>query len=327
MKGMVLKNLNSDIQSGNFKSLYLLYGDENYLLKSYKETFKKTLSGDNEFNYEYFEGKHTDIDRFIDAVNTVPFMADKRCIIAEDTGWFKSSPDKLVEFITKIPQSSVVVFIDREVDKRGRLYKKAADAGYIAELNSLDAVSLKKWAAGILAKNGKKITVSDMDLFLNYTGSDMERIKNELEKLTAYIGDEEVIKRSDIENIVTVNIEGRVFKMIEALASKRINETMGLYKDLLALKEEPRKIFPLIVRQFNWLLIIKEALNEGGDIDKVAKVFQIPQFLVLKLKKQAKGFETAELEKYLKRCIEIEESMKTGDIPDRLAVELMIAVQ
>lgn len=321
-----MKTLNSDIKSKKFHRAYLLYGNENYLLKNYKFSFKKAIAGNNEMNYEYFEGKSADISRFIDALMTAPFFAEKRCIIAEDTSWFKTSPERVVDFIEKLPSSSVVIFIEREVDKKSRLYKKIAEIGYLAELDHLKKNMLRNWAAGILGRAGKKITVANMDLFLSCTGDDMERISNELEKLIAYKGEEEVIESADIESIVTVNIEDKIFEMVEAAASKRINEAMKRYKDLLLLKEAPKKMFLLTAKQFSRLLALNEALKAGASVDEMAKILQIKQFNLVKLKKEAENFDTAELEKYVKRCAEIEEGMNTGNIPETLAAELIITM-
>ena len=76
--------------------------------------------------------------------------------------------------------------MESEVDKRNKLYKKVKDNGYAAELKKQDADQLMRWAAGILAKDGKKITRQVMEYFMERTGDDMENIRMELEKLICY---------------------------------------------------------------------------------------------------------------------------------------------
>ena len=91
-----MKSLNEDLKTGQFKQIYLLYGQEAYLKKQYKERFIKAMvpEGDT-MNYSYYEGKKTDIKEVIDLAETLPFFAERRLIVFEDTGFFKSGGNDL----------------------------------------------------------------------------------------------------------------------------------------------------------------------------------------------------------------------------------------
>ena len=91
-----------------------------------------------------------------------------------------------MNYIPEIPESTCMVFVENEVDKRNKLYKKVKDNGYAAELKKQDADQLMRWASGILSKDGKKITRQVMEYFMERTGDDMENIRMELEKLICY---------------------------------------------------------------------------------------------------------------------------------------------
>ena len=88
-----------------------------------------------------------------------------------------------------MPKTTCMVFVESELDKRNRLYKKVKDLGYAAEMTRQNGKQLAAWAGGILAKEGKKITAHTMELFLSKTGDDMENIRMELEKLISYACD------------------------------------------------------------------------------------------------------------------------------------------
>jgi len=319
-----MKTLNADLKNGTFRRMYLLYGEEEFLKQSYKTRFRDNVTGGDTMNITSFEGKDIDEDAVIDAADTMPFFSERRLIIIEDSGWFKSAPDKFVTYLDRMPETTCIVFSESDVDKRNRLYKKVKDTGYICELTHPSPSELSRWAAGILAKSGKKITASTMDLFLSYTGNDMENIRNELEKLISYLGDRDVVERSDVDTVTTVTVTNRIFDMVREITASRTKEALVLYEDLLTLKEPPMRILYLIAKQFNQLLEVKEMAASGSSRDDIAKEIRVPQFVAGKLMAQAKGFDRNALLSYVKKCVELEEAVKTGNIPERLAVELVI---
>lgn len=85
-----MKSLNEDLKTGQFKQIYLLYGEENYLKKQYKERFVKAMLPDGDtMNYAYYEGKGVDIKEVIDLAETLPFFAERRLLVFENTGFSK----------------------------------------------------------------------------------------------------------------------------------------------------------------------------------------------------------------------------------------------
>ncbi len=129
-----MKSLNEDLKTGKFKQIYLLYGAEAYLKKQYKDRFIKAMLPDGDtMNYAYYEGKNTDIKEVIDLAETLPFFAERRLIVFEDTGFFKSSVRNLPT-ISAICLRPFFIFIESEVDKRSKLYKAVKAKGHIVEL-------------------------------------------------------------------------------------------------------------------------------------------------------------------------------------------------
>ena len=171
-----METLNQDIKSGDFKRFYLLFGEEEFLKQSYKKRLRQAVAGDDTMNYNYFEGKGLDVQELISLANTMPFFSDRRLILVEDSGCFKAASDELMEALPDIPDTTCMVFVESAVDKRNRLYKKVKELGSAVELKRQSASQLAVWAGRILAQNGRKITSSDMNLFLERTGDDMETI-------------------------------------------------------------------------------------------------------------------------------------------------------
>ncbi len=96
-----MKNLNEDLKTGKLKQVYLLYGEENYLKRQYKERITKALIGEGDtMNYAYYEGKGIPLKEVIDLAETLPFFAERRLIVFENTGLFKSAGADLADYIS-----------------------------------------------------------------------------------------------------------------------------------------------------------------------------------------------------------------------------------
>ena len=217
-----------------------------------------------------------------------------------------------------------MLFVESEVDKRGKLYKAVKKVGYAAELGRQTPAQLSNWAARLLAREGKKITGATMELLLSKTGDDMENIRSELDKLISYTLGRDVITAQDVEAICTTQLTNKIFEMIGAISSRKVQRAMELYEDLLLLREPPMRILFLIARQFNQLLTIKDMAGKGAAKAEIASGLKLPPFVVGKLLTQSRAFTREQLLSYLELCVETEEAVKQGRLQDRLAVEILI---
>ena len=320
-----MQTLNQDIKEKSFKKIYLLYGDEPFLVGSYKKKLREAITGGDTMNFNYFEGKNPDVKEIISLADTMPFFADRRLILVDGSGFFKSAQEELAAYLPQMPDTTCLVFAESEVDKRNRLYKRVKELGYAAELNKQDTAQLMRWAAGILGRDGRKISRPVMEYFLERTGDDMENIRMELEKLVCYTMGRDVITKEDVDAVGTVHVTSRVFDMVAAIVAGNTKKAMDLYEDLLTLKEPPMRILFLIARQFNQLLQIKELTAAGKDKGAMASALKVPPFAVGKLTAQARAFTRDQILSWVTLCVETEEAVKTCRLSDRLAVELLIA--
>lgn len=321
----VMKNLNEDLKSGKFKQVYLLYGEEAYLKKQYKERFIRAMlpEGDT-MNYACYEGKGTDVKAVIDLAETLPFFSERRLIVFEDTGFFKSSGAELADYIGEMPPTTYFIFIENEVDRRSRLYKAVKAKGYIAELGTQDENTLRRWIQGLAAKEGRQIASADIAYFLNKVGTDMENITKELEKLFCYAIDRSRLTREDIDAVCTTQITNHIFEMVNAVASKQQRKALDLYYELLALKEPPMRILFLLVREYRMLFHVKALMQQGYGKKEIASKAGLHPFAVGRYMEEARGFRLEELRAVMEEGADIEQRVKTGLLTDSLAVELFL---
>lgn len=320
-----MKKLSEEIREGNLKQVYLLCGEEAYLRRQYRDRVKKALLGDGDLmNLNCFEGKGIVPGEVIDLAQTMPFLAERRVLVIENSGFFKRGGEALAEYLADPATSAYFLFVETEIDKRSRLYKAAAARGRVIECKTPDEGVLKRWVVELLAKENNRITQRDLDLFLEKTGTDMENIRGEVEKLVCYCLDREAVSAQDIEAVCVRQIGSRIFDMVEAVADKKQRRAMELYYDLLTLKEPPMRILFLIARQFNLLLQVKELKNKGYDTRSIGEKVGLKGFIAGKYVSQAAKFKEAELRQALTDCVETEEAVKTGRMNDVMSVELLI---
>lgn len=320
-----MKKLAEEIKSGQLKQVYILYGEEAYLRNQYRDKLKDALLGGGDpMNLHCFEGKDVKAGEVIDLAETMPFLAERRVIILENSGLFARGGEELAAYLAAPSETAYFVFVEPAPDKRSKLYKAATARGRAIEFGAQDEAVLKRWILGFLKREDKKITERDLALFLDKTGSDMENIRGELEKLLCYCMDRDAVTAQDIEAVCTKQMSSQIFDMINAVAERRQKAAMDLYYDLLTLKEPPMRILFLITRQFNLLLQVKELKNKGCDTNTIGEKVGLAGFIARKYVAQAAKFKEADLRRALTDCVETEEAVKTGRMNDVMSVELLI---
>lgn len=321
----ILQTIINDIKSGQLKQAYLLFGEETYLIKQYKDKLKEALCGDgDQMNFHVYEGKEVSVPAMIDQAETLPFLAERRVIFVENSGLFKHGGESLAEYLKSPCETTCFVFVEADIDKRSKLFKSVSTLGRAIEFPMQQEETLKRWVLGLIKKEDKKITSQGLMHFLNKTGSDMENIKSELEKLFCYCLEKEEILEEDIDAVCSTRITNHIFDMINAIAGKKTKVALELYYELLALKEPPMRILFLIARQCNMLLQVKELKRKGYDNKKIGEIVKLPGFVVGKYVAQASKFKISELERAVERCVEAEEAVKTGRMNDVMSVEVLI---
>lgn len=322
-----MKEIRQQIKEKNFYRVYLLTGDEEYLVQQARHLLKNAMvAEEDEMNYSLYEDSKIDFQELAGQAYTFPFFSEKRVIVLDRTGVMKSGKDTFLDILKNLPDTTCVLICEPEVDKRSKIYKWIKKNGYVAEFlkkNQTEKVLLR-WIATLLAKEKKQIREVDARYFLERVGNDMFQIKNETDKLIAFCGERGEVTRDDIEQITSGEVQNKIFEMVSAIAAGNKQKALSCYNDLLLLKEAPMHILFLIVRQYRILLIIRNMRNLHKSDAEIAQNAGIPPFAVKKNEVQLRGYDQRTLENTIDRCLTVEEDIKTGKIGDQLGVEMLI---
>ncbi len=320
-----MRTIDEDIKNNTFRTAYLLYGEEAYLKKQYKDKLRAALwqEGDT-MNAAFYQGKDTNPKELIDLAETMPFFADHRLILVEDSGFFKSGAEELAEYMEHVPDTTTFVFVETEIDRRSRMYKALKNHGRIVEFAAQNQELLTRWMLGRLKRENKNITKAAMQAFFDRVGTDMGTLDREMEKLICYCMDRDVIELPDVEAVCPQAVTNRIFDMVSAIVECRRKDAFEMYYDLLALREPPLRILFLITRQYNILMQLKDLRRKGMNNSAMAKAAGIPPFAVSRSLGQASRLSIDSIKKILAYSVELEEAVKTGQMNEQIAVELVI---
>lgn len=321
-------NIKDDIKNSIYKNVYILCGEEDFLIDYYaKEIISANTDEDTaQFNLMKISKElpsEEDIDTFI---NSYPFMSEKKVLLMHATGIFKKATESQKKFwselIQTVPDYAIIIFCETEIDKRSALYKQISKSYPVCEFEYQTTSMLASWLTRLFKTNGKAVSSEDAAYMAEIAGPSMMALKSEAEKLISFCTDTDVISAEMIDNLVTRNIENKVFGMVDDIIAAKRNEVFVKLNDLKALNEEPIKIISIIFKKFGTfhkLLILKnrpmrEICSLTGLYEKHAKNNLA----------QANKLGARKIVAVMSKCRDMDFAVKNGSIDKWLATEIII---
>jgi len=272
-------------------------------------------------NFSKFENRGIDLSEVQSIADTLPFFSDYRLIVIQDSGLFKTSND-FADYLEHMPDSTIIIFVEKEIDKRNKLYKYVNKNGIAAEIKLKDAQETLNWAARRLKDAGKVFTRQTMEYFLQRVDNNLYSLSNEIDKLVAYTGDRQEVTIADIDEICPAFLQNHIFQMVDAVGASDADKALKLYNELIELKEAPSYILYMLIRHFNILLQISSL--GGAAKNEIAAKIGISPYFVGNYQRQAAGFKREQLKNALESSLDTEQKFKTGILDDQIGVELLI---
>ncbi|MCL1988216.1 MAG: DNA polymerase III subunit delta [Firmicutes bacterium] len=323
-----MQEIKNDFKTGQFKPVYLLYGEEVYLVRYYANLFAEKLISDSTMNKDVFDGKDFEISTVIDAADTFPFLDNNRLVYIKDSQLVatgrKDDTEQLTKYLPNIPKTTIIIFVETAVDKRNRLYKQISTLGRAIEFEMPSNAELVKWLANIFKKKNKKISTQVIHKILATVPKGMDAIYSEADKLGDFVGNRDTITEKDVDEICTKSLEARIFDLVAAVCSGQPEKALSLYRNMLIAKEQPIVILVMIARQFRMVLQCKSCSAKGMGQRQIAATLNLRDFIVRECLQQATKFTEQKLISAVLACQDTDYRIKTGLLEAELAVELLI---
>ena len=322
-----IKDIQKHIKDRSFSRVYLLTGDEAYLIRQVRHALIGALvTEDDTMNYHAYQMDRVDLAEISELAMTYPFFSEKRVILLDSTNIIKDGKDVLPDLFGKLPETTCMIIVEEKVDKRSAIYKWIKKNGYVADAQNKDLREddVKRYIAGWLKKSGKKIRGDDASYLISLAGKDLYTLNQEINKLISYTGKEEIVSRADIDALVTAKIEDKIFDLTDAIAAGNKDLVKKRYREMIMLREPPLRILYMLIRQYRILLIVYDMDRRRMQDVEIAQAAGIRDFAVRKNRKLLRGYNEKTLTGIMELCLETETRIKTGQVGDQIGLEALL---
>lgn len=319
----------------DLNNVYLLIGDEEYLLKEFIDQFI-TEFVDEEFKDFNFDTIDDDNDNFLtklnNSINQLPFMVDRRITILNGSRLFtnqfkKAEAERLRDLLDDFAETSILlVKTTNQPDKRRKLYKTFKQAGRVLEFENLKYKTLDKWIEKKAKKLGNKIEPKAVKLLEEMFNNNLQRLDSELQKISTFLGQEELITIEKVRQIISKDRllkENIIFDFVDAIGRQNNEQALHLLKQMIDNGQSEIGLLIMIVRQIRLILQSKELYRQGKNSQQIANRLDQHPYPIKKCIKQGKNFSVTELEDILEQLLESNVNMVTG-ADKELELELLI---
>lgn len=334
---MSIDLLKQDIKSRKLKKVYLFFGPEEYLKKYYIETIENMIVNENykSMNSIKFEGR-IELEKLMEAAETLPFFSEKKLVLVKNSGFFKAKSSDAAEkkestqkaelpyILANLPEYTCVIFYEDDIDRRTKAVDAVKKNGLVVEFPYQKPADLVKWVINIIRSFGKDIDTMTASKLVDNCDQGMNQILNEVNKLMLYTGPKKNISVDDVDRVCVKSIKSRIFDLIDAIAEKKPDKAIKVLDDLVAVKEPIPKILFMIGKHFRQLLEIKHLRDQGLNSDQIASRMGISSYAASKIMRQTGMFTEDKLKRAIEESLRYDIAIKSGNISDRIAVELLI---
>lgn len=334
---MSVETIEKDLKSGKLSGVYLLYGEETFLLENCLKKIKSNF-GDLVNGINFIKIDESNIESIVSDISTPSFGYEKKLIIARGTGIFKKEAKKkeakntiiqkkiseyIEENIEMINETTVLVFVEKEADKID-LYKTIEKYGEVCNFEKLKPIQIAKRLKVIC--NAYKVDVDENTLMylIEICGTSMQDLINEIRKLIEYVGENGKIEKEAVDKLAIKQIDSVIFDLTDELGKKDIESAMETLRGLIYNKEPIQKILITLYNHFKKLYVLKLAVRYNKNLAESMKLKPNQMFLVNKYKKQSDYFKEEELKKIIEELIDLDANYKIGLIDINIGLEAIL---
>lgn len=307
-------------------NFYLIYGDDNGLIENQVTEIINKLNIDKD-NIVTYSLNNTSMDDIILEASMFSMFGTNKVIVVNDANCFKDKVDNievLEEYFDKYNHDNYLIFaLNGKPDTRKKVYKLIDKMGSVIAVKN-DRDYLYNYVNKYIIDNNYQMSSNNIIYFLSKVGSDINNIKNELDKLMIYKDNDHNILKEDIDEMVIVNIDDEIFALTDAVINGDISNSMRLYNFFINHNYEQVQIIALLGSQFHFLFQVKRLYNQGKYKDDIAKILEVHPYRVKLALGKIYSYSEELLLSYISKLADMDKNIKLGKIDKGLALELFL---
>ncbi|HAO15532.1 MAG TPA: DNA polymerase III subunit delta [Tenacibaculum sp.] len=227
-------HLINDIKNGNYKPIYFLMGEEPYYIDKISEYIENCVlnESEKEFNQLVMYGRDVSIEEIVSAAKRFPMMSNHQVIIVKEAQDLSRTIDKIESYASQPQPSTILVFNYKykKLDKRKKVYKVIAKNGLFFESKKLYENQVSDWIRKVLGGKKYQIEPKAAQMLVEFLGTDLSKINNELEKLVSVLSKETIINPVHIEENIGISKDFNNFELRKAIGSKDVLKANQIIK-------------------------------------------------------------------------------------------------
>lgn len=311
--------------SEELKPMYLLYGEEQYLVETLVKKIKKNF-GELLLGINYVVLDDTNVNNLITNIEMPAFGYDKKLIIVKNSGIFKKDgrrktatplQERICEYIKNnyeiIEDSNVIVFVEENVDKNA-VYEVIEKNAVVCGIDFLKPAQLVTRLKKVCALYKVKVDDATLNYLIETAGTNLQNLMNEIRKLIEYAGEGNSITKDAINELTIKQIESVIFDLTDNLGNKKIEKALEVLDNLIYQKEPLQRILITLYTHFKRLYLCAIAINNNTDVVSTLGLKPNQTFLVTKYKKQLSYFKVNQLRNLLQELVDLDYNSKSGNI-------------
>ncbi len=290
-----VKRLVKEIRNGSIKPIYFLMGDEPYYIDKIAEFIEKTVLTEEErgFNQMILYGKEITVDDIVGNAKRYPMMSERQVVIVKEAQHLSRTIEQLSAYAEN-PQTTttlVICYKYKKLDKRKKLHKTIRDNnGVVFESKKLYENQVSEWIRQLLLGKGYTISHKAAVLLVEFLGTDLSRINNELEKLQLVLSKETEITPKVIETHIGISKDYNNFELKKAIGEQNIVKATRIINYFAQNpKDNPFVVTVTLLHTFFSQLLQYHGLTDHSP-KNVAGVLRINPYFVSEFQTAAKNY-------------------------------------
>lgn len=215
----------AELQSGNYKPVYLLHGEEPFYIDLISDYIEEHAldEGGKAFNQMILYGKDIEVKDILDEARQYPMMAERRVVIVKEAQDLKKIQD-LEAYLANPSPTSILVLAHKykKIRKNTKIAKAIAKTGVFYSSDKIQDYKIGAWIQNHIKQKGYKIDKATADLIAEYLGNDLSKVSNELGKLFLNLKDEKTITADHVQEQIGISKEYNIFEFQKALSQKDV---------------------------------------------------------------------------------------------------------
>jgi DNA polymerase III subunit delta len=284
----------------------ILTGANTYLLRAeLSRLVADFVREHDDMGLERLDGEEASFERMQEALQSLPFLADKKMVVLQSPGSNKQFADKAEKLLEELPETTDLIIVEPKLDKRGSYYKFLKKQKGFHEFGELDERGLAKWLVDLAREKGTALSMGDAAYLVSRAGANQQALAQEIEKLSLYT---DKINRAAIEELTPATPQSTIFQLLEAAFAGNTKRAVALYGEQRALKVEPQQIIAMLTWQLHVLVLIKTAKDKTSD--EIARDARMSPYVVRKSTGITRSLTLVQIKRLIADLLEIDARLK-----------------